>query len=321
MALNTSNFNDIMTLLNTQEFSGTLLYAKSGNIEFSTSLSHYNEKLTINTDTIFNIGSITKQFTAMAILILQEQGKLNLDDFISNFIPDYEHSSKITIKNLLSHTAGIPNYTAIFEEYELKNINTPTKLLDMFFSHDLEFKPGTEFQYSNSGYAVLGYIIELLTGLSYGKFIQKYIFVPLGMTRSGEIHSCFNSNKATGYTLEGDPIDILNKYIPYAAGGLYSTANDLLLWDQSLYRNQLISEKTMKLMFTPIVENYSLGWQVSQKSDFPVFFHGGGIQGFTSLYVRKPSEKVSIICLSNISGYDIDPLIVDFEKLISKKYS
>lgn len=318
MPLLTKDYSSVDEFIINQNFSGAILCVQNGNIKFKKTIGYASEKLTSNIETIFNIGSITKQFTAMAILILHEQGKLNLNNLVSTLIADYKHGLQISIKHLLSHTAGIPNYTSIFSACELKNVDTPKELICMFSSLDLDFQPGTEFRYSNSGYALLGYIIELVSGLSYGEFVQTQIFTPLGMKRSGEIHSCHHSNRATGYCLDGKPIETPNKFVPYSAGGLFSTVEDLLLWDQSLYSNQLINKETMELMFTPLVDGYALGWRLSQKFK-SVFFHGGSISGFSSFYLRKPLEQKSIICLSNIEGFPIAELVSGIDDLITSK--
>jgi len=303
-------------LLIKKKFSGVFLYVKNGRVEFKKTMGYDSRNLPNSPETIFFIGSLTKQFTAMAILILHEHGILNINNSVSEYIPDYQHGSKITIKHLLSHTSGIPDYVSKFTEYDLKNVNSSRKLINMFISLDLVFQPGTDFQYSNSGYALLGYIIELLSGLSYGQFLQDYIFTPLGMKRSGEIWSCCDYIPI-GYNLDGKLIEMSNKFTPYSAGGLFSTMEDLFLWDQGLYSNQLVNEETVKLMFTPVVKWYALGWGPSQ--DKSAFYHNGNIPGFASLYIRKPLEKSSIICLSNVFKYKLKALVSEFQELIGDK--
>jgi CubicO group peptidase (beta-lactamase class C family) len=292
-------------------FNGTILLAKNGQILFCRGfgMANLEHDIPCGPNTKFRLGSITKQFTAMAILILRERGKIAFTDKVGKYIPGAPKAwDEITIHHLLTHTSGIPNYTS-FPDF-LKTLRNPVTLDEMiakFKGQPLEFKPGDKFKYSNSGYLVLGKIIESASGESYAAFLKKAIFDPLGMSDTGyDSSATIIKNRASGYSrlLGLAPINAtyIDMSIPHAAGALYSTVLDLLKWDRALDSEQLVPAKSMEAMFTPFKEHYGYGWSISNKLDQPRHAHGGGIPGFVTDIQRYPQEKLLVVVLSNFES-------------------
>lgn len=273
-------------------------------------------------DTKFRLGSITKQFTAMLTLQLVEQGKIKLDAKISDYLPDYRKDigQKVTIHHLLTHTSGIPSYTS--QPGFLQNVSrNPYKVAEFvktYTSGDLEFEPGSKHSYNNSGYFLLGAIIEQVTGKSYEQVLKENIFDPVGMKNTGyDHHDTLIQKRATGYNLTSDGYvnsPYLDMSIPYAAGSMYSTVEDLYLWDQALYTDKLLSAQSKEMMFKPFLQNYAYGWVITNASfkvndqPVPVITHGGGINGFVTTIVRVPKERNLIVILDNTSSPNLNRL-------------
>lgn len=253
-------------------------------------------------NTKFRIGSLTKPFTALAIMMMQERELLNINKPISEYIMDYPEGDRITLRQLLTHTSGIPSYTR-FDNYRQIKFTTvrPSQLVDLFKDSELEFRPGRRYAYSNSGYALLGLVLETVSGMSYGETMEKMVFTPLGMNDTEYGYNMLDKeNRAVGY-VEGYFIaDYTDKSAAYAAGGISSTILDLQKWDQSFYDNSLISENTISEMFTPELEGYGLGWHISKLKGRLYQYHGGSIDGFRSFLARFPDERILIVVLSNI---------------------
>ncbi|MBN7820541.1 serine hydrolase domain-containing protein [Bowmanella yangjiangensis] len=285
-----------------QPFSGSVMMVKNGEILLSRGfgLADRGKNTENRANTGFLIGSVTKQFTAMAMLILQERGQLSLDDPLSLYLPDFPKAEKITLTNLLNMSSGIVNYTALpnFADYKYTEL-TPQALIAKFSGHDLEFEPGSKYQYSNSNYVIAGFIIESVTGLSYAEFIEQEIFLPLGMANSGYGYMATNPEFALGYA-DGKPVNKINMTIPYAAGALASTAEDLYKWHIALNQRLLISEQSTHLMFTPFLAGYALGWSISTNNKGDEFHqHSGGIDGFSSYLLRSDDLDYFVVVLSN----------------------
>jgi len=229
----------------------TALIYKNGDVIYRKGFGYANLELDVkmNPNHVFEIGSITKQFTAIAILMLEEQGKLKVDDDITTFIPDYPtHGNTITVHHLLNHTSGIKSYTAMKSFREKARVDmTPTELIDVFKNEPMDFNPGEQYRYNNSGYIILGHIIEVVTGASYEDFVQKNFFDKLGMSNSyyGS-HQKLIKNRAYGYQDRDGYVnaDYLSMTLPYAAGSLMSNVDDLLKWQKALNTYQLISKAT-----------------------------------------------------------------------------
>lgn len=298
------------------QFNGSALVVDDGKVIYKKGVGLANMEWNIPNapDTKFRLGSITKQFTATLILQLVEQGKIKLDGKLTDYLPDYrkDTGAKVTIHNLLSHTSGIPSYTSLpgFFANVSRNPFTVDDFIKKYTSGDLEFEPGTKFVYDNSGYFLLGAIIEKVTGKSYEQVLKENIFDPLGMKNSGyDQWKTIIGKRATGYTQTPrgyETAPYLDMSIPYAAGSLYSTVEDLYLWDQALYGDKILSAKSKELMFTPNLNNYGYGFNIRKATLAPptklvvqVIQHGGGINGFNTQIVRMTNEKRLIVLLDN----------------------
>jgi CubicO group peptidase (beta-lactamase class C family) len=268
--------------------------------------------------TRFRLASVSKQFTAMAILILQSRGKLNIQDPICNHITNcYPTWKGITIHHLLTHTSGLARRLWPILKYEAERPEFSNRSLPIEFFDDspLDSPPGERFSYSNPGYVLLACIIEQASGQSYEAFLQEAIFTPLGMRNTGYEHS--SSALAAGYAdRQGTTPDPFVEWsIPDGSGLLYSTVEDLFLWDQALYTERLLPRAQLEPMFAPIVQEtdqagfaYGYGWYVGEDRGRPVVGHGGNTAGFATLIIRYPADQITEIVLMN--QQDINQLSV-----------
>ena len=273
-------------------------------------------------DTAMRLGSITKQFTAVAILMLLDDGKLALDDDITKFLPDYPTRGKrITIEHLLTHTSGIVSYTskAEFDRSEGRD-KSVSEMIGMFKDDPLEFEPGTRWAYNNSGYFLLGAVIEKLSGQTYATFLEERIFKPLDMRHSAyEGQERTPGPRALGYTKGwfgatlAKPISMTQ---PYAAGALVSTVDDLARWDAAITAGKLLKPATWQKAHASAVladgkpTNYGYGWQVGKLRGVPMVAHDGGINGFSTSALRLPQQQVYVAVLSNTDSPKVQPDMV-----------
>lgn len=326
-AIGQSKSEEIDALLNQYlsygKFNGSALVAKDGEVILKKGYGMANMEWDIpnSPNTKHRLGSITKQFTAMLILQLAADGKLDLQAPITTYLPEYPKTTgdQITTHHLLTHTAGIPNYTSFpkFFEEDSRDPYSPEEFTKKFQDMELEFTPGERFNYSNSGYFLLGLLVEKLSGKTYEEMLTEHIFSPLGMKDSGfDHHSNILKNRATGYEKNGSEFinaPYLDMSIPYAAGSLYSTVEDLYLWDQALYTNKLLPQKYMDMYFKPYTPafgsfHYAYGWMTgyealgNTKDSIAVISHGGGINGFNTQISRSPSDRSLIVLLNNTGG-------------------
>lgn len=329
-----SQADEYLTNITRQEsFSGSVLLATEGNVVFAKAygLANREHGVANTTDTLFRLGSVTKQFTAMCILILQDEHKLSVTDHVSKYVPDCPAAWRdITIHHLLTHTSGIPNLTDFPGNVQRQRLPSTTEAtVALFKDKPLLFEPGAKMQYSNSGYVLLGYIIEKVSGERYDQFISERIFQPLGMKRSGYDHPAdILPNRAAGYARDGGKIVNCIPFamdLPHAGGALYSTVGDLLIWDRALYSNRLVSTSSLQSMFTPYKDGYCYGWYVpkvglrypglllatlagyvsgAHKYDRAVFDHGGSIAGFRACVARFPEDRVYVAVLGNFEWVD-----------------
>jgi CubicO group peptidase (beta-lactamase class C family) len=275
----------------------------------------------IQPHTVFQLASITKQFTATAIMLLEQQGKLHLADSITTYLPNYPtHDRTITITHLLNHTSGIKSYTGLesFVSELARKAMSPNDLLAYFQDLPLEFEPGTRFLYNNSGYHLLGLIIEKVASMSYEEFIKQNIFQPLGMNHSYYMHNkAVIPQRASGYdkTPQGyQQADFLNMLIPYAAGSLGSTVEDLVRWDAGLHTEQLLDKATQERMYTPVqladgsAEPYGFGFGIHDYKGHRLIHHGGGIFGFHTFIARFVDDKAMIAILANNPAIDVEKI-------------
>jgi len=286
-------------------YDGAILVARDGQVILSQGYGFADRigKIPNTPQTKFRIASITKQFTAMAILLLQEQGKLNIDDSICDYITGcQEIFEPVTIRHLLSQSAGLPNNTA----YSVPGDQMVNKFATLFFP------PGEQFKYQDVTYNVAGRIIETVSGQSYASFLQENIFEPLGMSNSGVDNNLIQTDLARGYTdAVGD-----NRLLPmytFAEGSVYSTVEDMYLWDQALYTDKLVPQSALKDMFTPQVAvpdgeyygfdgstgwSYGFGWFIAPE-ELGYMLHGGTLPGFRAEIRRYTDDNVTIIQLCN----------------------
>lgn len=311
------------------KFNGSVLIADQGKVVYKKGFGMANMEWDIpnKPNTKHRLGSITKQFTAMLILQLAAADKLDLHAPVTKYLPDYpkESGDKITTHHLLTHTSGIPNYTSFpgFFEEESRNPYTPDEFVEKFANKDLEFTPGEKFNYSNSGYFLLGVIIEKLSGKTYEQMLLDNIFSPLDMKDTGyDNHRVILKNRATGYKKNGNTFvnsEYLDMSIPYAAGSIYSTVENLYVWDQALYTNKLLPQKYMALYFKPYIPSfgktfYAYGWGVGKdiigntKDSIDVISHGGGINGFNTIISRTISDKSLVVLLNNTGGAPLNQM-------------
>jgi len=307
----------------------TILVAKEGKSIYSKAFGKANLELNtpLQKSSVFQIGSITKQFTAVAILMLAEQGKLNIQDKIGKYIPEYAEVGKdITIHHLLNHTSGIKNITLLSEKHNTSRMDrSPKELITYFKDEPLEFIPGKKFKYSNAGYILLGQIIEMVSKQSYGEFIQENIFDKIGMTSSyyGNIkHSI--PNRTTGYIIEQNEFinaDYMNLSLAYSAGAILSTTEDLLKWQNALLSNTLLKESSIKQAMTPTILNsgkripHGYGFRFSRLGNSHVIAHTGSTKGFTSIALFLPQENMYITALTNCNCKNINNIVKQFAEL------
>ena len=296
------------TLVRLGSFSGSVLIARNGEVLLSKGygFADHEQKILNTPQTKFRLGSITKQFTAMAIIILEAQDKLDVQNPICNYLSECPEAwGAITIHHLLTHTSGIPNFTD-FPEYKstMATPSPPEQTINRFKDKPLDFRPGERWSYSNSGYILLGHIIERVSSQSYEDFLQEHIFTPLDMMNTGYDHN--QDNLATGYKSIFNKADFVDMSIPYPAGSLYSTVEDLYRWDQALYTKQLLQQDYVDQVFAAHVAipnldgmAYGYGWMVGLEDGRQIITHGGGIEGFVTNIARYPQDKTVIIILSN----------------------
>jgi CubicO group peptidase (beta-lactamase class C family) len=301
-----------------RQFNGTVLVAENGKVIFKKGygLANMEWNIPVELDTKFRLGSITKQFTSMLVLQLVQEGKIKLEGKLTDYLPDYRKDTgdRITIHQLLNHTSGIPSYTGMpnFFKDVSRNPYSVSDFVKKYASGDLEFEPGTKWNYNNSGYFLLGAIVERVTGKPYEQVLKERILDPVGMKDTGYDHyETILAKRASGYEKRpGGYVNApyLDMSLPYAAGSLYSTVGDLYLWDQALYTDKLLSPQLKELMFKPGLSNYAYGWVVqkgplgAQGEPVTIIQHGGGINGFNTLITRLPESKNLIVLLNSTGG-------------------
>lgn len=306
----------------TGQFNGSLVVAEHGKVIYKKGFGLANMEWNIpnHANTKFRLGSITKQFTAVLVMQLVEQGKIKLDAPIVTYLPDYPlpAGEKVTIHHLLSQSSGIKDYTNLpnFRNGGIQNVFSPEGLIKLFADLPLGFEPGEKFSYSNSNYVLLGKIIERLSGKPYAQHVQDNIFTPLKMQNSGYYNSsAIVKSRATGYEKNGEGYinaGYVDMNVTYAAGALYSTVDDLFLWDQALYSSQLLTPKSLNLLFANQVainknSYYGYGWYVGEVSNLTnaklrIAQHSGNLPGFVTRICRMPSEKNLIVLLDNTTN-------------------
>lgn len=289
---------------------GAVLVARDSHVLFSKGYGSANLEWDVPNSpaTKFRLGSVTKQFTAASILLLEERGKLNVNDPVKKYLPDAPAAwNKITIFHLLTHTSGIPSFTDFPDYAKLEPFaTTPADLVARFRDKPLDFEPGEKWSYSNSGYVLLTYLIEKITGDSYEKFVRENIFTPLGMKDSGyDSNFAIIPHRASGYAPGKNGLEnagFIHMSIPQGAGALYSTTEDLLKWEQGLFGGKLLKPASLEKMTTPFKNNYAFGLGVDTVSGHKMISHGGGIEGFNTQLEYYPEDKLTVVVLANVNG-------------------
>ncbi len=313
-----SEFDEILNeTFHKNEPGATVLIAKNGEVIYRNAFGLANMELDVKmqVNNVFEIGSITKQFTAVSILMLLEQGKIDLDDDITKYIEDYPtHGHHISIHHLLNHTSGIKSYTSMASWVPLwRKDFTPIEMIDFFKKEPMDFAPGQEWSYNNSAYFILGYIIEKVSGEPYETYIEQHIFKPLNMksTLYGSNKEIIK-NRAYGYQKSGKytNAEYLSLTQPYSAGSIMSTVDDLFIWNRAIKNNLLLQPETIQLAFTNYTlnngdkTNYGYGWSFGSINGSPTIEHSGGIFGYVTNSIYLPEEDVFVAIYSNCDCSD-----------------
>jgi D-alanyl-D-alanine carboxypeptidase len=289
-------------------FSGSVLVSRAGTVVVSAGIGKANADSTNNGATIYRIGSLTKQFTATAVLQLVEQNKIRLDDPVAVYLSSApEKWNKVTVYQLLTHTSGIHTITdpAIYGRIKGTTM-TPDELIALIETLPMDFSPGKKYSYSNSGYIILGKIIENVSGSSYGTYLSEHLFKIAGMDHTGYATTNVRMvNQASGYTSTGTDEEYVDMSVPYAAGGVYSTVEDLYVWDCALASGRIVRCATVSDMMSPhavIVPGsafYGYGWMIGKRFGKRLITHGGEIECFTSEFSKYVDSAITIIVVAN----------------------
>jgi len=314
----------LRTVVERSHFSGAILVARDKRVIVSQGygLASIEYEVPNTPQTKFRLGSLTKQFTAMAVMMLQERGKLSVLDSICRYLPDCPESCQpITIHHLLTHTSGIPNFGYSLNQVEQVSLSSLlTRHMEQLRRLTIEFKPGAQFRYSNSGYILLGHIIEKASGEPYDVFMRKNIFGPLEMTNTGyEDRGSIIKHRAAGYSLSKEKLvsaAFVDMSVPFSAGGLYSTVEDMYRWDQALYTEKLISRKSLDLMFTPFKFNYGYGWDIAEQFGRRYIGHMGWIEGYAGYILRFPDDRLTVIVMSNLDSAPVNTIARDLAAMV-----
>lgn len=311
-------------------FSGSILVARDGEVLLSKGYNFANWELKVpnSSQTKFRISSINKPITATLIMMLVERGFIELDSRMCNYLQDCPvHWEEISIRNLLNHTSGIPEYTTLLDAHVNSRLpHNSNGLIELFRDEPLNFAPGESYQYSNSNYVLLGAVIEGATSTYYENFLQQALLSPLEMENSGidDQREVLNE-RASGYEILGRVITnapYLDMTNAFATAGMYSTVEDLYLWDQALYSNQLLSQESLENMYTPNFGadgsggEYGFGWQIDDFQGHRKVGHTGRINGFHTYLGRYIDDRITIILLSNIETEEILNLVEEIEEII-----
>lgn len=290
------------------DFSGSVLVQRKEKIYLADGFGKSDrENISKNkSDTVFRIASLSKQFTSMMTMMMVDEGMIKLNDKIGKYLNKVPEKWKgITVMNLLTHTAGLPNYTEIPEFVSAqRDPITPGEIFERLKKFPLKFTPGTAAEYNDSGFTLLGHILEIIADKLYGDLLTEHIFEPLEMHRTGyDIQQLIITNRARGYVrLDKNTVvnaPYIDMSLPHAAGALCSTVEDMYLWDRALKNNKLIPKKLSEIMFKPYKDIYACGWMVDEQFGAKRIQHMGGIDGFQTAILRFPDADACVIVLSN----------------------
>ncbi len=288
----------------------SVLVSQNGDIVYQKGFGYADieKKIPVTPDTKFKIGSISKQFTAAAILKLQEEGKIKIEDKLSKYIPDFPRGNEVTIYQLLTHTSGIHSFE-YKQNFEMTKPITPKALLDSIEKLPYDFIPGERYQYNNSGYFILGYIVAQLSGKTLSEYLNETFFKPLGMNNTGIYQTnIVLNNEAQGYSMNGEAVkkaDFQEMSWTLGVGSIYSTTKDLYKWNEAVFNGKVLSDATLKVAFKQAVINsggmvdYGFGWFLSTNRGLKFIQHSGVSSGFYSYLERQPENKLTICVLCN----------------------
>ena len=308
-----SKVNKLFKIYNGDAPGAALMIIKDGKpiLKKTYGLAHVQENIPVETRTNFRLASFTKQFTAMCIMMLQERGKLSLDQTLKDIFPNFpDYGKMITIRNFLNHTSGVLDYESLIPDTATIQVLDKDVLRMMMEQDSTYFMPGTQYRYSNSGYALLAMIVEKISGQSFAKFLKQNIFDPLAMTNTVAYEKGISkvNFRAFGYADENGKLVFKDQSLTSAVlgdGGIYSSVEDLFKWDQALYTDKLVSFVTLEQAFTPAILkdgtmlDYGFGWRIDEYHGFKRVHHTGQTCGFTTIIQRYPEQKFSVIILTN----------------------
>ena len=315
------------TVVRAHDFMGTVLVIGEGErlLAQGYGMADLENQVPNALHTKFRIGSITKMFTAMSMMILAEQGKVQFEDLLSEYLEDIpDHWSEITLHHLLSNTSGIMHSWALPGFTKHMSLKATTReTIAKFVDQPLVAPPGEQYHYSGAGFFTLSLVIEKASGMSYEDFLRQHIFEPLEMADTGCDHpDPILPHRARGYAPTED--GLINSpmiFMPILTGGgnLYSTAEDLAKWDAALNAGKLISEDSYRLMYKPVLNNYAYGWRVAVKNERRSVMHGGGVSGFNTFLLRFPEDEVCVIVLSNVKPAPANPIAQKLAAIVFDK--
>jgi CubicO group peptidase (beta-lactamase class C family) len=291
---------------------------KSGEIIYNKGFGYadFEAEIEIEPKTNFRLASITKQFTALSVLILEDEGKLNLEDSLSKYFPEFpKYADKISIKNILQHTSGLLDYEDFVNESDTVQLTDKDVLEILINQESTYFAPGSEHRYSNSGYAILSLLVEKLSGMSFSKFLEEKIFKPLKMNGTMAFVDGVNSvpNRSFGYAKADSGFVFSDQSLTSAVlgdGGIYSSILDLIKWDKEVESPTLIPKEKFYRSFEKGINSkgehfdYGFGWRLDPYKNYNRIYHTGSTCGYSNIYMKLPDEDLTIIVLMNIRDYD-----------------
>jgi CubicO group peptidase (beta-lactamase class C family) len=314
----------LTTYANMGRFNGSVLVAEHGNIllQKGYGIRNAGDGSRNDVNTAFQIASVTKQFTSTVILKLVELRKMSLEDKLSKYYSGFPNGDIITIEHLLTHTSGLHNFT---ETDSSINETDEQRMVPYLKTLKPDFTPGTDWHYSNSGYVMLGYIIQKVSGMSYWKALRTYIFEPLHMKNSGfDFTHIADNERAVGYDVLNDSVQqrsvITDSTVPFGAGSIYSTVEDMYKWHLGLQSYKIVGKALMDKAYAPcLLHNYGYGWQIDSVYGKKMVSHSGAISGFGSNFATIPEDDVCVVLLSNKSGSTFDVMHIT-DKLLAALY-
>jgi len=283
-------------------------------LEKSYGMASLEDGIAVGPTTNFRLASITKQFTASSIMLLVEQGKLSLDDTLTESFAGFPaYGSEITLRHLLQHNSGLIDYEGMIPDDYDGQVSDRDALRSMYEVSETYFPPGSKYRYSNTAYAMLAMLIEDTSGMPFARFLQKHIFEPLGMDNTVAYQSGVSTvaNRAYGYTVENGEVRFSDQSTTSAVlgdGGVYTSLRDYYKWDQALYTERILSQESLRQMWTGNFGDYGLGWRVDSKNGHRRLHHDGSTSGFRNYVIRYPDDKLTVLVLTNRRGPDAMPL-------------